>query len=615
MMDSFLVVLMIIGVLGVASQWAAWRFRFPAIVLMSVVGLLAGPFTGLIDPEVAFGKLYEPTISLAVAIILFEGSLNLDFREVRGLGKPVLRIVTIGAALAWLLGSLTAHYIAGLSWAVAFVIGGLFIVTGPTVILPLLRQASLEARPAKILKWEGIIVDPIGALLAVFAFEIIKFISSPGGELIYFLAASIFAIFFGWGIGKAVGTSFTKGLVPEYLKSPVVFILVLACFIIADEIAHETGLLAVTAMGMTLANMRLSSIAEMRHFKENLSILLTSAIFIMLTASLTTDTLLDIFNWNIVIFVLLMLFLVRPLSIFLATIKSGLSWQEKTLVGWIAPRGIVALTVSGYFSSILLDSGFEDATMLNSLTFALVFTTVSVHGISLGWLGRKLGLAGAGQPGVMIVGGNRFTTELAATLKDLKIPVMVVDSSWRRLYSARNRDVPYYHGDVLSEQIEYRLDMSQHEYLIAATEHDAYNTLVCTTYVPTLGRSNLYQVRLKNSEGEDIENKRNTIGGRVLFNGGPPLEDLYTKISQGFGFRKTTLSEEYTYGQYLKERSENTILMVIVKASGVLQFFTDETEIELKGEPGDTIISLAPPTTNGKKQKEKKLQSMESSDL
>src|SRR5699024_4590770 len=344
MVPSILFEIMLIGLLGIGSQWISWRYRMPAIVVMSIAGLLAGPVFGLMNPEEDFGSLYNPIISVAVAIILFEGSLSLNFKEIRGLGKPVFRISTIGAFLAWVLGSLTAHYVAGFSWAVAFVIGGLFIVTGPTVILPLLRQSKLKPRPAKILKWEGIIVDPIGALLAVFAFEIITFftVSNPDvSALIIFFAASIFAVILGWACGRGIGWVFETGHIPEFLKSPAVFIVVIFCFTAADEIVNETGLLAVTAMGITLANMGISSVADMRHFKENVSILLISAIFIMLTASLQVDTLLHMFSPNIIGYVLLMMFVVRPLSIFLSTIGSGLSLNEKALVGWIAPRGIV----------------------------------------------------------------------------------------------------------------------------------------------------------------------------------------------------------------------------------------------------------------------------------
>src|SRR5690606_3498711 len=227
---------MLIIFLGVISQWLAWRFRLPAIVLMSIAGLIVGPILGIIHPEESFGELFKPFISLAVAIILFEGSLNLNFKEIRGFSKPVWRIVTLGAFIAWICGSLAAHYIAGLSWAVAFVIGGLFIVTGPTVILPLLRQAKLKSRPAAILKWEGIVVDPFGALLALFAFQFVMFAAGEetAGAFGLFFLASLFAVAVGAGLGLLLGWMFEEGQVPEFLEAPLVFGFVLLAFVLSD---------------------------------------------------------------------------------------------------------------------------------------------------------------------------------------------------------------------------------------------------------------------------------------------------------------------------------------------------------------------------------------------
>ncbi|MCA1056015.1 sodium:proton antiporter [Rossellomorea aquimaris] len=606
MIDSILFTLMLIGVLGIGSQWAAWRFRMPAIVVMSIAGLLVGPIFGLIDPKADFGEMFKPIVSLAVAIILFEGSLNLDFREVKGLGKPVFRIVTIGAFLAWILGSLAAHFVAGLSWAVAFVIGGLFIVTGPTVILPLLRQAKLKPRPAAILKWEGIVVDPFGALLAVFAFEIINFIMSDSVtavSLLLFFAASLFAVLFGWLLGRFTAFIFEKGHVPEFLKSPVVFVLVLASFAISDQIMHETGLLAVTVMGMTLANLHISSIDDMRHFKENISVLLISTIFVMLTASLSVDTLFKIFNWNIIAFVLLMLFIVRPLSIWLSTIGTDLSNKEKLLIGWIAPRGIVALTVSSYFASVLLDKGFEDAAILTSLTFALVFSTVVAHGFSIKWLAKKLDLAIDERPGVVIVGGSSFSTELAKTFQELKVTVLIADSSWQRLVPVRKAGVPFYKGEILSEQTEYYLDLTPYEYMIAATELDSYNALVCTTFVPEIGRNNLFQLSLRNQGEVDLEDMVHTIGGRILFQDHVTWEELNKRVERGDVFRKTNITEKYTFKSYLAERDEHTLLLFALKPTGRIEFFTEGSSPKV--EQGDVVVSLTQRCKEMKKINEK----------
>ena len=592
--DTLLFDLMLILFLGVLSQWVAWRLQLPAIVMMSIAGLLAGPLLGIINPSESFGELFNPFISLAVAIILFEGSLNLNFKEIKGFNKPIWRIVTLGAFIAWIAGSLAAHYLAGLSWAVAFVIGGLFIVTGPTVILPMLRQAKLKARPAAILKWEGIIVDPFGALLALFAFQFVLFATGNETAAAFglFFLASLFAVLLGIAAGWGMGRMFEKGQVPEFLKSPMVFAVVLLTFTVSDMVMHETGLLAVTAMGMAMANMKITSINEMRHFKENISVLLISSIFVMLTASLSLDVLIEIFNWRIIAFVVTMLVIVRPLSIWLSTIGTDLTNQEKTLVGWIAPRGIVALTVSGYFASTLLDAGFEDASLLTALTFALVFSTVIVHGFTIGWLGRKLGLAMADNAGIIIIGGSRFTVKLGENLKEMKKNVLIMDPSWGRLQQARQAGVPNFTGEILSEHTDYEVDLTPYETMIVATETDSYNALVVNNFVPELGRTYLYQTAIHQGDPSDFHA---SLSGRTLFGTEWNIHELDRKAEEGYTMRKTQLTEVYTYEEYKEKWKEDTIPLFVQRAQGKIEFFAEDNDLEPK--IGDTIVSFTSPAS------------------
>ncbi|MFD2923899.1 cation:proton antiporter [Halobacillus naozhouensis] len=595
MVDSLLFQVVMIGVIGIGAQWLAWNFRVPAIVAMSLAGLLAGPIFGVLNPKETFGDIFQTFISIAVAIILFEGSLNLNFKEIRGLARPIVRIITLGAFIAWILGSFAAHYVAGLSWAVAFVIGGLFIVTGPTVILPILRQAKLKQRPASILKWEGIIVDPLGALLAVFAFEIILFLTSEEvavTKLLLFFFWSILAAFIGWLTGVIVGWMFEKGHVPEFLRSPVVLSMVTACFMVADEIKHETGLLAVTAMGIKLANMNISSFSDMRHFKENMSVLLMSAVYIMITAGVTRETLLDILNWNIIGYILLMIFLVRPLSIWLSTINTDITKQEKTLVGWIAPRGIVALTVSGYFAQVLLDTGYTDANLVIPMTLGLVFSTVVAHGFSIRWVAEKLGLAVNSQPGVLIVGSNSFSISMAKVMIELNIPVLLADSSQQRLEAARETDIETYHGEILSELYDHELDLTPYEYMVAASIVNSYNALVCRSFVQEMGRNNIYS--LHNEHGESLTDLVDKYDKRILTKENISWHELNDRVERGFHFNTTKLTKK-SFAQCVKERSEQSLILFILKSSGKIEFSTHEGQV--KGEQGDIVVSLDPPAS------------------
>ncbi len=585
----------LIGALGFGSQWLAWRLQLPAIVLLAVAGTMAGPVLGILDPARDFGPLLQPMISIAVAIILFEGGLNLDFRELRGVSVAVRRLVIVGAPIGWLLGSLAAHYAAGLSWPVAILFAGILVVTGPTVIIPLLRQAKLDSRPAAVLKWEGIINDPIGALLAVLVYEVVSV--AHGDETLAvagaLLAAAIgLAAVLGFGFGRLIAVAFYRGLVPEFLKAPAILSAVIACFECANLLQEETGLLAVTVLGITLANSGLASIHEIRRFKENLTILLVSGVFVVLSASLPRDVILSA-DWRMAAFVGAVLFLVRPPTIWLSTIGSGLSWRERPLIGWIAPRGIVAVAVAGLFGPALVKLGYEDAAMLVPLTFAIVFATVIAHGFSIGWLSRRLGLSATGKPGVILVGASPWSLGLATALKDLEIPATVVDANWHRLREIRLAGLSTYYGQILSEAAEFHLDMNRFGYLLALTDNDSYNALVCSQFAPEIGRHRVYQLGYGVNGEEERKDLAFTIRGRTLLHSGSGYSDLVRRRREGWIFQKTRLTDEYDLDRYLADRPEGTEMLFAVRPNGDIAFNTDEGRPPAKA--GDVILSFSPP--------------------
>ena len=384
-MENLVLAFAMIGVLGIGAQWLAWRFNLPAIVLMAVAGIIAGPVLGLFNApdaapgtppmEALFGEFYRPIIAVAVAVILFEGGLQLNFSELRGLTRGVRRLVFPGVPIAWFLAAMAGYLVAGLTWQTALLFGGIMVVTGPTVIIPLLRQSKLNARPATLLKWEGIVNDPIGALLAVLVYEFLV-IGDHGATstaiISSLLLASTLAAGLGYAFGRFVASTFRRGWAPEYLKPPILLALVLVCFELANLLQHEAGLLSVTAMGVTLANSKIASINDLRLFKENITILLVSGVFIILTANLTMDSIRAL-DWSAFWFLVAMLFVVRPLTVFISTIGAGLPWKERLLVGWIAPRGIVAVAVTSFFGTSLAAAGYLDGDKLIALAFAMVF--------------------------------------------------------------------------------------------------------------------------------------------------------------------------------------------------------------------------------------------------
>lgn len=595
MEEAALISIVAILALGIFSQWLAWKIQWPSIFIMSIAGLLIGPIMGWVNPEVALDELYSPLISLAVAIILFEGSSNLDFREIKDISKSVFRVVTLGAFLAWILGSFTAHYIAGLTWEVSFIIGGLFVVTGPTVIIPLLRNAKLKARTAAVLKWEGIIVDPAGPLLALFAYEVIKVLTNDHLSMNYllnFFGGAALAALLGLAMGLLISVMANRGQFPEYLKSPVILAFVLLCFTMAEVIMHETGMLAVTVMGLVLGRSKryVSSIGNVGHFVENVSVMLTSTVFILLTASLARETIAQIFTLPIIGFVLVMLFVVRPLSIWISTIGTELVWREKLLIGWIAPRGIVALTVAGYFASTLAEDGYEEATLLTALTFALVFITVTAHGFTLGPLAKKLNLASNEPPGVLIVGASSFSIQLAMQLKEMNIPVLIVDPSQGRLRPAIEAGIDTFMGQMLSERSRFSIDLAPYDTILSMTGDASYNALITQSFAPEFGFNNTFSLAAVSNHTMSKSALPISLKAHLLFEEGATFPELNRKINTDYEIGLFEWEGTDTDLVFKEIIPETATALFVKKKNETLVFATLQKKISL--DAGDQLVVL-----------------------
>ena len=582
----------LVGALGVGSQWLAWRLRMPAIVLMLVAGVLIGPVLGVFDPGRDIGPLMGPMIAIAVAIILFEGGLTLNFHQLRDAAVGVKRLVFIGAPLGWLTSALALHYGAGLSWQASAVFGGIMIVTGPTVIAPLLRTARLSRRPAALLQWEAIVNDPIGALAAVLAFEVVVVINTATGvgEAVWDMVlgitvATVLGALGGWGLARA----FKRAWVPEYMKVPVLFALLLAVFGVSDSILHESGLLAVTIMGLVIANANLPSYGELLRFKEHATVLLVSGVFILLAASLDFATLGQL-TWRSVVFVLAVVLIARPLTVFVSLLGSGVPWREQVLVAFTGPRGVVLVAVAGLFGERLVSLGVEDGALIPALAFVLVAFTVVVHGFTLKPVARALGLTGADQPGVVIVGGEAWTTALAEALQKAEVPVLMTDPNYGHLRAARAAGVPTYSGDILSEGAEQRLELISYATILAATDNDAYNTLVATDLAPEFGRENVFQVARAKSEAARHQ-LPSTLGGRA-FGVGATHDEIAGLFRDGWTFRVTRLSEEFTLEDWRAKRPEARIVGVVSPKGAFRLVSADE---EVKPGAGARLVSFRPP--------------------
>ena len=595
-MDSPALIIALVGLLGIGAQWLAWRTGWPAIVLMLVAGFLAGPILGVIDPVTAFGDLLSPLISIGVALILFEGGLSLDYRELRKAGDGVWRLVIFGVPFGWLFGALACHYVAGLNWPVAIVFSGILVVTGPTVVMPMLRQSSVQQRPAAILKWEAIVNDPVGALCAVIAFEYFyKLAEFPDATVMQvvpplIIAAAISGLI-GYAAARFIAYSFPRGIVPEFLKVPVLLVLVIGVFVACNAIEHEAGLVAVTVMGIALANMHVASLRSIHPFKQNVAVLLISGIFILLSASLDFAQFRN-FQWQFGLFLLALIFLVRPATILLSLLFSSVPWNERLFLAWVAPRGIVLVAISGLFAIRLTEIGVEDGSLLIGLSFAVVVATIISSGFTVDLVARLLKVKGETRPGLLIVGSSKWSVALAKNLRELDTPVLIVDASWQRLGLARRAGLPTYHGEILNEATEHNLDLAPFQVLVAATDNEAYNTLVCSEFAPEVGTDSVYQLGETDDDG-DHRALPSLLRGRALFQDGLGVEDLLEREGRGWQFRKTRLTEQYGFEEARANLPEDTHPLLILRSSGVMRFFTHASAPEPRA--GDVVISYLPP--------------------
>jgi NhaP-type Na+/H+ or K+/H+ antiporter len=586
-------ILALVALLGIGAQWLAWRVNLPAIILLTLCGLVAGPILGWIRPREDLGPLLDPIIKLGVAVILFEGGLSLRFHEFRQAAHGVTRLATIGVVLAFSFGSAAAHWIGGLSWPVATVFGAITVVTGPTVILPLLRQARLRRRPASFLKWEGIINDPTGALLAVLIFEYFAALGAGGPSLRALPVAGglVFAGALGVGGGVALGTIFRRGWVPEYLKGPMALAAALGAYVLANRVLGESGLLAATLLGIALGNMRLPAIDEIRRFKETVALILVSGVFILLTAELDPAILLAL-DWRSVALLAAIVFVTRPLTIWLATVGAGMSWQERALLGWIAPRGIVAAAVAAVFGPALIDLGYGGAERLLPLVFTLILVTVLAHGLTIRALARRLDLGAPTTSGVLIVGASNWTVALGEALKSLEIPVMIVDDEWPRIRAARLSGLRVYYGDILSEASEQRLEFNDYGYLLAATANDAYNAHVCSHFASEMGRNHVFQLPEAAVDEPDPRRLPRTRRGLVAIDEQALHDELLARWYRGHSFKRTPLTDEFAYEDLERSFPGGSLPVLLVRPDGSVQFHSPEQPFKPKS--GDTVVWFGP---------------------
>ena len=589
-MENVLVQLAAVAIFGIGAQWLAWRLRLPSILLLLLFGFLLGPVLGIIHPDELLGEALFPIVSLAVGVILFEGGLTLKLKELPVSGPVIGRLITVGAVATWIVATLAARFVIGLQWPMAILVGAVLIVTGPTVVGPLLRQIRPKGRAGAILKWEGILIDPVGAVLAVLVFESIR-LGEVGNVPVFILLGVLrslaIGLFFGFlGAGTLI-TLLRRYLVPDHLQNSVTLLLMFMMFALSDLLAPEGGLLAVTVMGVVMANQPWVPIRHIVEFKENLQILLVGLLFILLAGRINISDLLLI-GWGAVIFVVILIVIARPLSVLLSTWGSPLNRSERLFLMWMAPRGIVAASVASVFAFQLSAAGLEGAELLVPIVFLVIVITVIFYGLTAGPVARRLGLAEHEPQGVLFVGASLFSRELAEQLEKHGIRALLLDSNYRSVAESRLAGLQAHHGNALLEDTLEGVDLGGIGRMVAMTSNDEVNTLAVLRYPEIFGRSEVYQ--LPSAGGESYKTPSH-LRGRILFGTQTTYDFLEEQIASGASVKGTPLTNSFTYEEYLAE-NQGAIPLGLIMQGNRLTLFT--ADIQPHPRPGQTILSLAP---------------------
>ena len=510
-------------ILGILAQWVAWKFKIPAILPLILIGLFVGPIAAeFLSDDGA--KWIEPVwngekglfpgdglyyfVSLAISIILFEGGLTLKRNEIKTVGPVITKLITLGSAITFFGAGIVAHYVFNLSWEISFLFSALIIVTGPTVITPILRNIPLKKDVSAVLKWEGILIDPIGALVAVLVFE---FISVGGGSgftktaLIEFGKILLFGTTFGFTFAHALAFAINKKMIPHYLLNVVSLSTVLLVFVESEVFAHESGLLAVVVMGMVLGNNKLENIKELLYFKESLSVLLISILFILLAANINIEDMMLLYNWNTAILFSIVVFVIRPLAVFLSTTGSNLKVNEKIFISWVGPRGIVAAGIASLFGGKLLKSGVEGAEYITPLVFMIVLGTVLLNATTARLFAKIVGVFLTKSEGILIVGSGQLSRLIASYLLKNNRHVVLVDSNSDNIEKAKSLGLEAIKEDIYAEDLTDNIELNDVGFLLSLTGNSNINKFAINKFQDQFGENGSFRL-ITPEEMSDTEN-------------------------------------------------------------------------------------------------------------
>lgn len=588
MSHNLLVGLSLIIVLGIAAQWISWHFRLPSILLLLIFGFIAGPITNILDPDFYFGELLFPIVSISVAVILFEGGLSLKLSELKIVGGVVRNLVTIGIFVTWVLSSLLAFYILHFNLQISLLLGAILVVTGPTVVLPILRHVKPTGQINSVLKWEGIINDPIGALLAILVFEVLiaaGITEATTQVLTGLLKTILISTTIGFAGGYLIVILLRYNLIADFLQNSISLALVVIVFTSSQIIQSESGLLAVTVMGIFLTNQKKVNVKHIIDFKENLRVLLISVLFILLAARLKLSDL-NLLNHNSFIYVGLLILIVRPISVFLSSIKSPLKLKEKIYLSAMAPRGVVAAAITSIFVIKLGRAGVEGVDALVPLMFLIIVATISFYGLLSMPLAKWFKIANPNPQGCLIIGAHPFAVAFGNQLKENGYKVLLVDTNYANISFAKSQGLPAYYGSIVSENIMNDVDMNSIGKLLALTPNQEVNSLAAIYFTKMFGGKDVYQLSIEEEEHKQGRNVSKELRGKILFGTGYTYSNIENLFNDGYKISKTKFTDEFNYDKFKEMHNNKDIipLFIIEKDKNLIIYTSDKKPEPAKGE-------------------------------
>ncbi|TWU00817.1 cation:proton antiporter [Stieleria varia] len=601
---EFLLYLSLVPAIGVLAQWLAWRLNLPGILLLLLFGMILGQFLQPDDylakltggDETAGPNLLFPLVALSVAVIMFEGGLSLKLHELKEAGAAVLQLCTIGAAITFALAATAARWTLGFDWSICFLLGGILTVTGPTVIGPLLRQVQPSRRVSSTLKWEGIVIDPIGAVLAVLVFEqLIDQLHQGGAASAALMLLKTVAVGSVLGIlgGLLLAIALRRFWIPDNLHGVAALSLGMLLFALSDMLAHESGLITVTVMGVWLANQKNLDIEHIVELKENLRTLLIGCLFVVLGSRVQLSDIMAI-GWGGIAFVALLIVIVRPISVFASTLGTKLTLPEKTFVAFLAPRGIVAAAVSSVFALAIERDGqplnLVGSDQLSTVTFFVIVATVLIYGLSASPLAKLLGLAEDQSNGILIAGADPWVRDFALTLQKEDVAVLLVDTNFNKVSAARQLGINAVCANILNEHVREDLDLTGIGQLMALTQNDEVNSLATRECRHLFNRSALYQLPFKNQNAKSRRGLTSNLMGRALFSPERTFSNIRDMHAAGAVFKATKLSETFTFADFETTYGDSATILCSIDTNRKL--LVNTIDAPLKPEAGQTVIAL-----------------------